>query len=193
MASISIQDMSLRQLDWCAACQIGYAARRGIPATREEMLAQKVPFEAFAVFMVFGEDNEPEWIDIPIRVTRCSWRRDSKEPKVTCDIEGEEVHPKQIYLDSAEAEIEADSWNNGAAENFWPTTDGNAFLFLMEQTPHFELKRLPNSPPDRCCQVTIHSESGLTVASGPTMPVAFARCFVESRCGDVVDVPAEVL
>ena len=55
-----------------------------------------------------------------------------------------------------------------------------------------QLKNWLESKPETCCEVHIHNYEGNWIQFGPTPLIAAMRCYVASKLGDEVDVPAEL-
>ena len=77
--------------------------------------------------------------------------------------------------------------------NFCPSEAWEQGGPIIERIKGFQFKQWLESRPESCCEVHIHNYEGDWIQFGPTPLIAAMRCYVASKLGDEVEVPAELL
>ena len=76
---------------------------------------------------------------------------------------------------------------------FEPSTDWAQGGPIIERIKGFQFKHWLESNRESQCQAEIHNYDGDWIAFGPTPLIAAMRCYVASRLGDNVSIPADLL
>jgi hypothetical protein len=73
-----------------------------------------------------------------------------------------------------------------------PSKDWDQGGPIIESLKGFEMKLWLSAPAATCCEAHLHNCAGDWIQFGPTPLIAAMRCYVASKLGDEVEIPAEL-
>ena len=190
-------------LDWAVAKCEGRVLREPVNATYADVEGLYVPFYLRDVVCAYRDNTCVSAVVKDIKVTRCGVDKGvgATAPSISfVDSDGRIARGSigMFFVDSKEAELEAQRRMHGDTNDYSPSTDWAQGGPLIERE---RVKVFPNVGGTWSAQIR-HTEShplvshpvlaGWTNSPGPTPLIAAMRCLVASRLGDEVEIPDEL-